>query len=190
MLMYDVKNVINNLKIISESKNNTELAKKMEVGYDTLKAWIKRNTIGSSFDIIYKFCENNNYSLDELFEITNKNTLEKKLQLFSIRTLIALYILVKNVNELSNCKDIHQFNDTIKNNFKFATFDLSEDKFALFFDRDNLLNDINQKLNNYDILFISKNKQITLSVLDKLIENKENPIAKLFDFRKITRKIF
>ena len=71
--MYDIKNVINNLKIISKSKNNTELAKKMEVGYDTLKAWIKRNTIGSSFDIIYKFCENNNYSLDEVFEITRSN---------------------------------------------------------------------------------------------------------------------
>ena len=71
--MYDVKEVIKKLKEVSNSKNNVELAEKMEVGYDTLKAWIKRKTIGSSFDIIYKFCENNNYSLDEVFEITRSN---------------------------------------------------------------------------------------------------------------------
>lgn len=69
--MYDVKEVIKKLKEVSNSKNNVELAEKMEVGYDTLKAWIKRKTIGSSFDSIYKFCQKNNYSLNELFKVEN-----------------------------------------------------------------------------------------------------------------------
>lgn len=192
--MYDMKNVINNLKIVSKSKSNIELAKKMDVGYDTLKAWLKRNTIGSSFDIVYNFCKKNDYSLDQIFDLTsekmNENLLEKKLDLFSIRTLIAFYILIKNVEELYICKDLTDFNYSIKKHFKFATFDLAEDKFALFFDRDNLLNNISLHLNNQDIIFITKNKETILSILDRLIEKKENPIAKLFDFRRITRKIF
>lgn len=188
--MYDIKNVLDNLKNISNCKSNMELSKNMGVGYDTLKAWIKRKTIGSSFDIIYKFCAENDYSLDYVFNLQNKNKLEQKLDLFSIRTLIALYILIKNVNELEKTKNIIDFTSCINQNFKFATFDLAEDKFALFFDKNNLINEINQHLTDDEIIFITENKKNILSIIDALIEKKENPISKLFDFRKITRKIF
>ena len=71
--MYDVKNVIEKLASHSNSKNNKELAGKIGISYNSLNTWIKRNTIGSSFDIIYKFCQENNYSLDEVFETTRSN---------------------------------------------------------------------------------------------------------------------
>lgn len=188
--MYDIKIVIDNLKSVSNCKSNVELAKNIGVGYDTLKAWIRRKTIGSSFDIIYKFCAENDYSLDYVFNLQNDIQLEQKLNLFSVRTLIALYILIKNVDELGKTRNIINFILCINQNFKFATFDLAEDRFALFFDKNNLIAEINQHLTDNEIVFMIENKENTLSILDVLIEKKENPISKLFDFRKITRKIF
>ena len=115
--MYDVKNVINNLKIISKSKNNTELAKKMEVGYDTLNSWIKRNTIGSSFDIIYKFCENNNYSLDEVFEITKNNIEEINIKMDFENITKRLFQELNLKNPAQFCK-LLKINHSVFSNWK------------------------------------------------------------------------
>jgi len=67
--MYDIKELIDNMKEIAKISTNIELAKLLNISYNTLNTWIKRKKIPQ--EVILSFCEKYKCSLDYL--IYNKN---------------------------------------------------------------------------------------------------------------------
>jgi len=62
--MYDVKEVINRMKIIANISSNINLAKSLNVSYNTFNTWLKRKKLPQ--EIIFSFCKKYNCSLDYL----------------------------------------------------------------------------------------------------------------------------
>ncbi len=62
--MYDIKDVISRMKYILSVDTNKDLAKSLNVSYNTLNTWIKRSRLPQ--DIILEFANRYNCSLDYL----------------------------------------------------------------------------------------------------------------------------
>jgi len=72
--MYEIKEVIENMKKISAIKSNTELANFFNVSYNTFNTWIKRKKFPQ--EILLYFCKKFDCSLDYLlFNKENPTTL-------------------------------------------------------------------------------------------------------------------
>ncbi len=62
--MYEIKSVIERMKKTAQISSNIELAKVLNVSYNTLNTWIKREKLPQ--EIIFQFCSKYNISCDEL----------------------------------------------------------------------------------------------------------------------------
>jgi len=95
--MYDIKQVISKLKLIANLHSNIELSSILNISYNTLNTWIKREKIPQ--EVLIEFCKKFNCSLDYLL-LDKKNNIN----LFS-----------ENKTEKSNNYYYYgAFNDTIK----------------------------------------------------------------------------
>ena len=78
--MYNIKDVIIKLKQIANIDSNINLAKELNVSYNTLNTWIKRGKLPQ--EVIISFCKKYNCSLDYLLldknQNSNKDTIDKK----------------------------------------------------------------------------------------------------------------
>ena len=63
--MYDIKRVIDKIKQIANLKSNADLARLLNISYNTLNTWIKRNSI--PFNVITCVSQEFNISLNWLF---------------------------------------------------------------------------------------------------------------------------
>ena len=73
--MTNIKDIISKLKEIANLNSNIELAKYLEISYNTLNTWIKREKIPQ--EVLLNFCIKNNCSLDYLL-LDTKNSLNKE----------------------------------------------------------------------------------------------------------------
>ena len=67
--MYNVKELIEKMKHAAGIKTNTDLAKELEISYNTLNTWLKREKLPQ--ETIYNFATKYNCSLDYLLLATN-----------------------------------------------------------------------------------------------------------------------
>jgi hypothetical protein len=74
--MYDIKDVINKMKLIANIDSNANLARLLDISYNTLNTWLKRHKFPQ--EILIAFCKEYNCSLDYL--LLNKDT---KVNLFN-----------------------------------------------------------------------------------------------------------
>jgi len=75
--MYDIKDVISRMKYILSVDTNKDLAKSLNVSYNTLNTWIKRSRLPQ--DVILEFSNRYNCSLDYLLLGKNiDNTFKNK----------------------------------------------------------------------------------------------------------------
>ncbi len=75
--MYNVKILIDKMKQISNVKTNTDLAKELNVSYNTLNTWLKRGKLPQ--EVIFNFANKHNASLDFLLLDTNIEKQENSL---------------------------------------------------------------------------------------------------------------
>jgi len=62
--MYDVKDLIEKMKLAANINTNTDLAKELNVSYNTLNTWLKRKKLPQ--EVILNFANRYNISLDYL----------------------------------------------------------------------------------------------------------------------------
>ncbi len=67
--MYDVKDLIEKMKLVAKLKTNTDLAKELNVSYNTLNTWLKRKKLPQ--EVIINFANKYNTSLDYLLLKSN-----------------------------------------------------------------------------------------------------------------------
>ena len=96
--MYKVKELIEKMKLTAMLKTNTDLAKELNVSYNTLNTWLKREKLPQ--EIILKFANNYNTSLDYL--LLNSSTLSNQGNgLFSCAETTNMHISPSHCND--NC---------------------------------------------------------------------------------------
>ena len=84
--MYNVKDLIEKMKLTAGIKTNTDLSKELEVSYNTLNTWLKRKKLPQ--EVILNFATKYNISLDYLLQESNPlNNIEND-SLFSSNTTI------------------------------------------------------------------------------------------------------
>jgi len=70
--MYDIKRVIDKIKQIANLKSNADLARLLNISYNTLNTWIKRGKLPQ--EVLISFCKEYKCSLDYLLlEYINKD---------------------------------------------------------------------------------------------------------------------
>ena len=63
-MLYDIKELIEKMKLISSSSTNVALAQNLDVSYNTLNTWIKRGKFPQ--EVLLDFCKKYHCSLDYL----------------------------------------------------------------------------------------------------------------------------
>ena len=63
-MLYDIKELIEKMKHLSNTSTNIALAKLLDISYNTLNTWIKRGKIPQ--EVLLEFCTRYNCSLDYL----------------------------------------------------------------------------------------------------------------------------
>jgi len=63
--MENIKSILERLQILYKAPNNRQLAEKMNVNYNTLNTWIKRESI--PYELLHGIVQNENISMDWLF---------------------------------------------------------------------------------------------------------------------------
>lgn len=196
MEIYNANEILQRLTFFSNLSTKKELSKVLNVSYNTLQTWIKRNSI--DFDYIYSHVKKNNISLDKLFKIDEDSLdlklyfLQLKLNKFKLNSLITLSILLKQDANFHNSISIINFNNLLLSKLKPVLISIKEDKLSFIFDQKHLIKEITQELTNEDIQFLTAQTNLTSihKILDELIIKKKGPILNLFDFTKIARSIF
>ena len=74
--MYNIKDLINRMKIVANISSNADLARELNVSYNTLNTWIKRNKFPQ--EILISFAKKYNTSLDYLIFGYNEPENNKK----------------------------------------------------------------------------------------------------------------
>ena len=74
--MYDIKKTILKMKEIAHLDSNADLARFLNISYNTLNTWIKRGKLPQ--ETLYNFCLKQNCSLDYLIFDKSKNNLFNK----------------------------------------------------------------------------------------------------------------
>ena len=78
MEIYNANEILQRLTFFSNLSTKKELSKVLNVSYNTLQTWIKRNSI--DFDYIYSHVKKNNISLDKLFKIDEDSEVLEKIE--------------------------------------------------------------------------------------------------------------
>ena len=96
--MYNVKVLVDKMKQIAKLKTNTDLAKELDVSYNTLNTWLKREKLPQ--EVILNFASNHNASLD--FLLLESSTLEKEEEALFSPTITTITTNKQNITTNSN----------------------------------------------------------------------------------------
>lgn len=126
----------------------------------------------------YSFLELND-KLNDTKEIINISSINTKLNNFDLRSLISLYLFLKNKKVLPlETKD--DFINMINENLKFIEIDWKEDMFSTKYNQLALIKCIKLFLDTNEILFMCKHLEEITNNLDQIIELKRGIILSKF----------